>query len=348
MLPPQLVNAIIYCSILSLLSLGLSLTYSITKVPNFAQASFAILGAYTTWTLVSLSRIGAVKNALLSGANPLEINASVYNYSIPLSVYLEFILVSFIIVGLVAVAQYLAVLRPLKRRGGSPTVLMIATIATDMFIFSVLNIYVDAASSSFLSAISTLSNQAGYKVPLSIDARDFTYYSYDLMGKAGVQRALFIAPILLAAILSSLELLLKKTKFGIALRAVVENPNLSGVIGINVELASVAAWFISGGVSGIAGSLIPLKFYTNTSTGMTLIISIFASSILGGIGSLYGSVLGAIIIGLSETVLLGYITALTGISSAYRPIIPLLIMTATLMLFPKGLAGIGPFKIKRR
>ncbi|HEU97882.1 MAG TPA: branched-chain amino acid ABC transporter permease [Fervidicoccus fontis] len=346
MLSPQLVNAIIYCSILSLLSLGLSLTYSVTKVPNFAQASFAVLGAYVTWTLVSLSRLSVVENMLSS--NPQAMNAAIYSYTIPPQTYLEFLILSFLIVGATAVLQYLMVLRPLKNRGGSPTALMIATIGVDMLLFSIINIYVDSMSSHLLSEVSSLSERLGYSIPLRLDARDFTFYSYDLMSSSGLQRAIIISPLLLIVILISLEMILKKTKFGIALRAVVENPNLSGVIGVNVELANIAAWFISGGVSGMAGSLIPLKFYTNTSIGITLIVSIFASSILGGIASLYGSIAGGFIVGVSETIFLGYITQLTGLSPAYRPVIPLIIMTIMLIIFPKGLAGIDFSNLRRR
>jgi len=348
MLSPQLMNAVTYCSILSLISLGLSLTYAITRVPNFAQASFAVLGAYIAWSSVSLSRIDAVRATASLSPDPQKINAAVYSYTIPPAVYLEFIILSFLIVGAVAVMQYVLILRPLKMRGGSPTVLMIATIAVDMLLFSLLNIYVDSMSSYLLSSVSSLSSRLGYSIPLRLDARDFTFYSFDLMGSNGIQRAVIISPLLLLSVLASLEILLKRTKFGIALRAVVENPNLAGVIGINVELANVFAWFISGGISGMAGSLIPLKFYTNTSIGMTLIVSIFASSILGGIGYLYGSIIGAFIVGTSETVLLGYITQATGISSAYRPVIPLLIMTLVLMLFPKGIAGIELKALRRR
>lgn len=347
MLPPQLTNALIYCSILSLLSLGLSLTYSVTKVPNFAQASFAVIGAYTAWTLVSLSRLEAVKSAVSSGA-PQAINTAVYGYTIPLSTYIEFLLLSFIVVGAAAVFQYLAILRPLKRKGGSPTALMIATIATDMLFFSLLNIYIDYLSSYIIGEISSLSSQLGYSIPLRIDSRDFTFYSYDLINSSGIQRSLIISPLLLIVILVSIEAILTKTKFGIALRAVVENPSLAGVIGVNVELANIFAWFISGGISGMAGSLIPLKFYTNTSIGFTLIVSIFASSILGGIGSLYGAIFGGFIVGLSETVLLGYITQLTGISSAYRPVIPLIIMTLTLLALPRGITSIDLHKFRKR
>lgn len=323
-----------------MLSLGLTLTYMTTRVPNFAHASFALVGAYITWYFVSKSRLDEVISMVTSGQSQLSINQAINTYSIPSTVYAEFVAISFLVVGLIALGQYFVVLKPLRNRGASNTMLMIATIATDMFIFAVVNIAIDHINANFLSLVNYYSTIAGYRLPITTDPRDFTFLSYD-MSSVGIYRSVILSPLLLVALLLTFYLVLKKTKIGISMRATIENPPLASVLGINTEFIYALSWFISGGVAGIAGSLIPLKFYTSTSIGQTLIISIFAASILGGLSSLFGSIAGGIVIGISETVLLSYLTMYTGLDPAYRPIIPLLVMVITLLFFPKGITSIS-------
>jgi branched-chain amino acid transport system permease protein len=169
MVSPIYIDALIYSSILSLLCLGLTLTYMTTKVPNFAHASFAMIGAYVTWTLVNSSRVSAAKIAAESG-NITQVFLSVKNYTIPSTVYAETLVLSFLIVGIVAVVQYLLVLKPLSKRGSSITGLMIATIAVDMFIFALLNIYADYMQSILVDRVNQLGMELGRRVSLLVNA----------------------------------------------------------------------------------------------------------------------------------------------------------------------------------
>ncbi len=337
MVSPIYLDALVYSSILSLLCIGLTLTYMTTKVPNFAHASFAMIGAYITWTLVNHNRISIISKIAGSG-DMQKIFLSIKNYSIPPHVYASILILSFIITGIIAVAQYIFILRPLSKRGASTTGLMIATIAVDMLIFALINIYADYMQAAMVNEINKLGEELGKRIPLLVNARDFVFYSYD-RGAHRFQRAVYLAPGLVAGSLASLYLLLTKTKLGVALRASIENPDLAGVLGVNVNLVYIIAWFLSGGLAGLGGSLLPLKFLTNPSLGQILIVSIFAGSIVGGLNALYGAVAGAALVGISETIILNLIVTHTGVNAGYRPIVPLAIMVATLLFLPKGLAG---------
>ena len=121
--PILLSRTIIYSSLLTLLSLGLTLTYLTTKVPNFAHASFSAIGVYVIRTFTA---------EVFFGGN-------VYNYLIIASIFS----------GTVALIQYLLILRPLIKRGASIIALMITTLAVDFILLALMNIYADYLSQTY-------------------------------------------------------------------------------------------------------------------------------------------------------------------------------------------------------
>jgi branched-chain amino acid transport system permease protein len=294
MIPPIYMDAIIYSSLLVLLSLGLTLTYLTTKVPNFAHGTFAAAGAYVTLTVSQVW------------------NANVYHH-----LYL-----AFIIGGIIALAQYFIVLRPLMRRGTSIVGLMITTLAIDIILFAVLNIYADYLATG-----------------LGISSRKFYLRAYDIR-IAGQEGLLIVAPTLAAVIVTLLHLALTRTKFGVAMRAAIEDPSLASVVGINVNLIYAISWFLAGGLAGLSGGLLPLRLQSSPDIGWLLIVSIFAASIVGGLYNVYGAVLGGYLIGLAEILLTTGLAFWIGMwVLPYRPLIPLIAMAITLLLIPQGLLG---------
>ena len=295
MVPPIYLDAIIFSSLLTLLSIGLTLTYLTTKVPNFAHGTFAAIGAYISLTVVHLFR------------------GNLY-----LNLYLPFL-----VCGMIALGQYCVILRPLMKRNVSIVGLMITTLAIDIFLLAVLNIYADYLTTVF-----------------KVTSRSFNLKAFDItvFGQKGI---LLFAPTLTWISVVTLYLLLTKTKFGISMRAAIENPNLASTMGINVDLVYNVSWFISGGLAGLSGSLLPFWFLSNPDLGTKMIASIFASSIVGGLYNIYGAIVGGYLIGLIE-VLGTYFLALefgTWVIP-YRPIMPVIAVAVTLLIAPKGILGV--------
>jgi len=296
-------DAVIFSSLLMMLSAGLTLTYMTTKVPNFAHGDFATLNVYAGLALVRL------------------LNVSPYLGMIP----------AFLIGGVAALVLYLAVLKPLTDRGANYVILMIATIAYDMILLSLINI-----SADYLNRVHKL-------ITRLFQLRDF---DVELLGQPGL---FVVAPFLAFAMITSLYIFLNRTKFGVAMRAAIENPSLAEVVGININLAYATSWFISGGLAGVVGVLMPLYMTCNPDIGVRLLISIFAASILGGLSNIYGAFLGGAVIGFAEVLGTGYLSmALGPWVVPYRPVIPLIIMMLTLIFAPKGLAGVDWKRFVRR
>ncbi len=172
-LDPIFSDAIIFASLLALLSIGLTLTYLTTRVPNFAHASFATIGVYI---------------ALVS----TRVWESTPYIAIP---------IAFVISGLVALALYTFILKPLIRKGASQAIQMVATLAFDLVVIAMLNIFADYIVNTY-----------------QVTSREFTLRSYDVEFM-GLPLIVFAAPITIAILAITLHIVLRKTKFGIAMRA---------------------------------------------------------------------------------------------------------------------------------
>ena len=289
-------GSLIYSNLLVLLSIGLTLTYITTAVPNFAQGSFAVFGSYIALTMLRLF-----------GVHPYA--------SLP---------VTFLLGGLLGVATYIFILRPLIQRGASVVILMIATLAFDLILLGIIGSYSDT-----LASITKKSASKFTFLPT-----DFTILSFSA--------SLFVSFLVIIVVLSALIILLYKTKFGVALRASMENPALAEVMGVNVEYTRLFSWFLSGALAAMAGCLLPFKYEIVPSTGAIIIVSIFASSIVGGLSTIYGALIGGYIIGFSETsVTYGLSTFFgTGIL-LYGRVVSLIVLVITLIIAPRGITGVN-------
>ena len=301
-LDPIFSDAIIFASLLALLSIGLTLTYLTTRVPNFAHASFATIGVY----------IALVATRVWESSPYIAIP------------------IAFVISGIVAVALYTFILKPLIRKGASQAIQMVATLAFDLIVIAMLNIFADYIVNTY-----------------QITSREFTLRSYDLEFM-GLPMIVIAAPITIAILVITLHIVLRKTKFGIAMRAATENSDLSGIVGINVKLIFGISWLLGGGIAGIAGALMSLWFQGDPNLGPQLIPSVFAASIVGGFFSIYGAIAGGILVGLTEVLGTRFLAGELGSwLIAYRPLIPLVFIVVTLLLAPRGLAGINWSRLRR-
>jgi neutral amino acid transport system permease protein len=129
----------------------------------------------------------------------------------------------------------------------------------------------------------------------------------------------------------ALHYLLQNTKIGKAMRAVADDIDLARVSGINVDRVVIWTWVIAGSLTALGGSMYGLITAVRPNMGWFLILPMFASVILGGIGNPYGAIAAALIIGITQeasTPLLG---------SQYKQGVALFIMILVLLIRPKGL-----------
>lgn len=233
------------------------------------------------------------------------------------------ILVSLCLGGVLGVIIYFMVLRQFLLRGAKIVILMVGTLAVDLVMLGSIGAYSD-----YLASITRRTTKKFIFTPLDFEV-------------VGTQAIFLVSVIVIALMLAALLILLYKTKFGIALRASMENPSLAETMGVNVEQARIFSWFLSGGLASVAGTLLPFRQEIVPSTGAIIVVSIFAASIVGGLGSVYGALIGGYIVGLSESFVTFELTPLFGTGVLlYAKIVSLVILALTLVLAPKGITGI--------
>jgi branched-chain amino acid transport system permease protein len=126
---------------------------------------------------------------------------------------------------------------------------------------------------------------------------------------------------------------LKFTRWGRAMRAVSDNPDLARLKAIDPNAIAVAAVALGCGLAGAGGVLIGLDTSIDPMTGDRVLLSVFAAAVLGGLGSIPGSVVGAVLLGIAEEV------ALLGIAPSYRTAVGFVAILVVLTFRPSGLFG---------
>ncbi|HWU32336.1 MAG TPA: branched-chain amino acid ABC transporter permease, partial [Marmoricola sp.] len=108
----------------------------------------------------------------------------------------------------------------------------------------------------------------------------------------------------------AIHLLLTRTRIGKSMRAMSDNSTLAMTSGINTRAITTLTWFLSGLLAGIGGTVLGITQASITpGAGETFLFVIFAAVIVGGVGSIYGAMIGALIVGLATEIAALFIDA---------------------------------------
>jgi branched-chain amino acid transport system permease protein len=229
-------------------------------------------------------------------------------------------IVAFFVTGIASLVVYVVVLGVLKKRGTEIIGIMITTIAIELVIISSLRVYLATLGGSYTGIFTT---------------RELDFTLFDLPG------VFYVAFISSTALMIVFHLLLTRTTLGTSMRAAMENADLAEVYGVDVEKIQRISWFFSGGLAGLGGSVLPMWFLIEPRIGSIILLTVFASAILGGITNIYGAIIGSYIVGLMEIAGTYVVSDIFGSwVIPYRPLVPLIILSITLLLAPQGIAGI--------
>ena len=305
------VIGIIVGSLYALAAVGLTLIYGITRTPHFAHGDALMLAAYLAFFVL----FGAVDGATL----PVRIEQlpgamePIWRFSFGYGLILA-LLVAAVAMVLLLVAIDRVVYRPLHRRSSSTALLAVASLG------------VAIAMRGFMLLV-----WSGTPRKYSSGIRD----TVDLWGvKRLVTDQLFIvaAAFVLAALVA---LLLYRTRTGRAMRAMADNPDLARVCGIVVADVTRWTWVIGGVLITVAGVLLALQSQLKPELGFVLLLPIIAATILGGIGSPVGALIG----GLSVGVISEVTVAVGVISPGYKTSVAFVVLILIILVRPNGLFG---------
>ncbi|MDJ0269740.1 MAG: branched-chain amino acid ABC transporter permease [Aigarchaeota archaeon] len=296
-----LLNSLALGSLYTLMALGLTITFSVTRIPNFAHAELVTVGGYVTAVLVNFMAFPPYL-ALLS---------------------------AFIASAILALGMDELVFKPLYKRGSRPLFLLVASIGVGLIVRYTLFSLADATGNITIQTNVSVN-------PIMRFGR-----AYITMFHA------IVIPVTIAIVII-LHILFHYTLMGKALRAISDNEDLARVSGIRIYRLRRVAWLIAGGAAGLAGGLWSISLIIDPNFGWDTLLRIFASSILGGLTSFWGTIIGGYIVGFAENMGIATLNTWFGINTAYRPLISFTIIVAVFLIRPRGFAGIDVRSIMSR
>jgi branched-chain amino acid transport system permease protein len=163
--------------------------------------------------------------------------------------------------------------------------------------------------------------------------------NYTLFGNATISTSQILIFVVSIFLMILLQWIIYKTKVGKAMRAVSFNLNSAKLMGINTDFV-IAFTFALGSALAAAGGVLTAQYNPKIEPLMGIITGLkaFVAAVLGGIGNIPGAVLGGLLIGAAETLVVGY-GQYVGIPSTYRDAVAFAILILVLLLRPAGLLG---------
>ena len=317
-LPQLLVNGVTLGSIIALAAVGLTLTYGILRLANFAHGDFMTLGAYLTLVVST-----PLLNWIGEGLN---------RWSAIATMTLSIALGAAATVAAMLLCEKLLWL-PMRDRKATPTTLIIISIGLALVIRNgILFIWGGSNQPYQLPVPKALTlADSGFCSAIADQPSSLWQYPQHVLCTIRIGFYDIVTIVLAVGAIAALHLLLQKTKVGKAMRAVADNIDLARVSGINVERVAIWTWVVAGCLTALGGSLYGLITDPRPNMGWFLILPMFASVILGGIGNPYGAIAGAMVIGIAQEI------SIPLLGSEYKLGVALLIMALVLLFRPQGI-----------
>ncbi len=226
------------------------------------------------------------------------------------NIYLA-VAIGIILAGLVGYISEKFIYLPLRKKKASNMILLVASLGA----FTALQAIIAILFSSQFQALSQ--SAGGQKI-------------YEIFGGVITQTQLIIL-ISGIIIMAGLALLLKYMTFGKAIKAISDDEEVSKIIGINTNKIIGYIFFIGSAIAGLAGILVGFDTGIEPTMGLSLLLKGVIASIIGGVGNLYGGVLGAFLLGFVENF------GIWKISGEWKDSIAFVLLIIFLIFRPRGI-----------
>ena len=289
-------DGVVSASIIALGAIGLSMTYNILRFANFAQGEILTVGAYLTLLCVHLLGFGVGAMGPIAFGGPLLFS----------------MVIAALATGAIVLLVDALVFGPLRNRRASRITLIMAAFGLSLMGRNLTTLIAGGEPAYY-----------DFYIPKTIEWMDGVRMRPDDLAIIAVSGIAFIL----------LQGFLTRTSLGRQMRAVSESPVLSQTVGIDVRRVIRTTWMIGATLATAAGVLLAHNTQLRPEMGFDMLLPMFGALILGGATSLWGTLLGALVIGLTEA--LAVAVGLAG----YRAGVVFLVILAFLILRPHGLIG---------
>lgn len=296
-----LVNGIALGGVYALTALGYTMVYGVLGMINFAHGDVLMIGA-----MLSLSVLHVLQHCCPSW--PIGILLSVT------------VVVAMVACGLIGMMMERLVYRRLQK--SAKLVPIVAAIGLSILFETVAMII---WGRDYLPYPDIFSNK-----PMT------------LVSWISISEVQLVTVLITVVLMAVLIVLIKLTSLGRAMRATAENARVAGLMGIPVHRVVSITFFIGSALAAVAGVLISTNYgMVHYYMGFLPGLKAFIAAVLGGIGNIAGAVVGAVVLGVIESVGAGYIAVWTHgiLSSSYQDIFSFAILILVLLIRPQGLLG---------
>jgi len=221
------------------------------------------------------------------------------------------IIVAVLVVAFLGYGLDKLIYQPLRKRKASTMVLLVASLGVMIALQAIISI-------AFGSQFKTLSGRIG------------TQKIYQVFGGSITQIQLFMFVVFIL-VMVGFALMLYKTKFGKTVRAISDDEEVARITGINTNRIIGQVFFIGSGIAALAGILIGFDTGIVPTMGLSLLFKGVIAAIVGGVGSVYGGVLGAFLLGFVENF------GIWKISGEWKDLIAFLLLIVFLIFRPRGI-----------
>ena len=296
----QLGNGLLLGIIISVASVALSLLYGVTRIVNFAHGEIIALGAIAT---LFFSSPVDHRVLFLDKFSPLGLN------------FVVSCILAILVCGLFGGLLEMLLFRPLRKGEVGNIAVLVVTIGLSIFVRHLYLLFATGRVQNF---------------PLELERRQ-TYLFFDMTPR---NFNVLIAGIVVMVIIG---LLLTYTRIGKAMRAVRDSEELSSISGINSDNIILFTWISSSMLAGLAGIFQAVINDVRWNMGFLILLLIFAGTVLGGIGTSFGAMVGGLFIGILVQVSVG-LPFMEGHTEA-KNAVALAIMILILLFRPQGIFG---------
>ena len=296
-----IVYGIVLGSIISLGAIGLTLVFGIVRFANFAHGDLMSAGAYVALFMVTgvLSWIGIPDTTF----GPLSFGWRMV-IAFP---------VSMLAVAGVAILFDQILYRKLRQKGSGVVIFAMSSLGAAFILRMIILILWGADSLFYKPGLMRPALQLPMGIKIRPDQILMLFVVFTLIGL--------------------LHLFLQNTKMGKAMRATADNMELALVSGINTEKIIIWTWGIGGAMAAAGGILYGIDVQLHPYMGWNFLIPLFAATILGTVGNMYGALVGGLVIGVAQQVSTAFLM------STYKPAVAFIIMILILLFRPKGIFG---------
>jgi branched-chain amino acid transport system permease protein len=272
-----LISGTVLGCIYALGAIGVTLIFGILRFAHFAHGDMMTMGAFIAFVLAGVA-------AALGIVTPLPTGFVVLPFAM-------------VIAAFIALGIDKGFYAPLRRRGVRPVTLLIASIGVTLMLQGLIRLIFGSGTTTFF-----------LNEPKEIFRIDVSAIGASRPITLTEPQALMF--VVTAVLVLALHYFLTRSRLGKAMRAMADNADLAQVSGINTALVVRVTWLIAGALACVAGTMLALDVALMPDLAFNIVLPIFAAAIVGGLGHVYGAIVGGFLIAFAETLAVFNWTAL--------------------------------------